>query len=96
MLIQQIVYGWHKEKAILKCFINDFYADNGSRVLRSDITLYTIFAYLAIFRLEELGFAKFKELALSQEPLKITNFVNYIFNKVRNLLSVNVHLKRNR
>jgi hypothetical protein len=75
------VYGWHKEKAVLKCFINDFYADNASRVLRSDITLYTIFAYISVFRLSELGFSKFKELALSQEPSKITTFITYLFNK---------------
>lgn len=98
VLIQQIVYGWSKEKAVLKvcgsnflivslfvhqCFINDFYADNGSRVLRTDITLYTIFAYLAIFRLEELGVPKFKALALTQEPLKITTFIVYLFDKVK-------------
>lgn len=81
LFIQQVVYGWSKEKEVLKGFIEDYYADNAARVLRSDMTLYTVFAYLAIYRIDELGFAKFKEVACSQEPSKINTFINYLFNK---------------
>lgn len=87
LFIQQVVYGWSKEKEILKGFIEDFYADNAARVLRSDITLYTVFAYLSIYRIDELGFAKFKQIATSQEPSKINTFINYLFNKVSTCLS---------
>lgn len=44
--------------------------------------MYTILAYLAMFRLEELGHAKFKELCSTEEPSKISTFVAYLFNKV--------------
>ena len=89
--MQQIVYGWYKEKSTLKvrfwrlsnlsrlgclfylstnqflqCFIDVFYGENASRVLRVDMTMYTILAYLAVFRLEELGLSKFKELCATE------------------------------
>jgi len=44
--------------------------------------LYRLLAYICIFRIEELGFKKFRELALTQEPSKINVFVGYVFNKV--------------
>lgn len=65
-----------------QAFINNFYADNAARLLRIDMTLYTIFTYLALFRLDELGFAKFKEFTMTQDPQKIYNFAAYLFNKV--------------
>lgn len=42
--------------------------------------LYTIFAYLAIFRLDELGFPSFKEFIASQDPTKMFIFISYLFN----------------
>lgn len=81
LFVQQIVYGWSKEKPVLKAFIDDYYADYAARVLRVDITLYTILAYMAIFRIKEMGWQKFKEICLSQEPSKIATFCGYIFNK---------------
>lgn len=49
--------------------------------------MYTILAYLAVFRLDELGVHQFKELCSSQEPSKVSTFVAYVFNKVSNLCS---------
>lgn len=63
-------------------FIDDFYGDNASRVLRADMSLYKVLAYIAIFRIEELGFKKFRELTLTQEPSKMSIFLGYVFNKV--------------
>lgn len=50
------------------------------------MTMYTILTYLAVFRLEELGFPRFKEICSSQEPSKISTFVSYVFNKVELVL----------
>ena len=61
----------------------NLYADTAAFVLRVDQTMYSVFAYLAIFRLEELGFRRFREFAASQDPAKMFNFVNYLFDKVR-------------
>ncbi len=81
MFIQQIVYGVQVETKVLNAFISNLYADNAASVARSDILFYTIFAYIAIFRLKELGFNKFKEIASSQDPTKIYNLTSYLFNK---------------
>ena len=67
---------------MLKSFIDNFYADNAARLLRIDMMLYTILGYLALFRLDELGFVQFKEFAMTQDPQKVFNFAAYLFNKV--------------
>eukprot|EP01039_Chlorochromonas_danica_P002730 gene2730-2981_t len=81
LLIQQIVYGCFKEKPLLKTFIDDFYRDNASRVLRKDITLYTMLAYVVIFRIDELGVQRFRELVSLEEPSKMSVFIGYVFNE---------------
>ncbi len=67
-------------------FIEDFYRDNSSRVLRADMTMYTILGYIGIFRIDEMGFPNLREIALTQEPSKIDTFIGYVFNKVINLM----------
>ncbi|KAJ1428363.1 hypothetical protein B484DRAFT_395966 [Ochromonadaceae sp. CCMP2298] len=81
VLVQQIVYGWHKERASLKAFIDEFYGDNASRVLRVDMTMYAILAYMTVYRLQEMGVRRYREICSSQEPSKISFFVSYVFNK---------------
>lgn len=81
VLKAQLVTGVLREKKVLDGFIRNFYGDNAACVLRSDMTMYTIYAYIAIFRLRELGFARFKELASTEDPSKISTFVTYLFNK---------------
>jgi len=81
VLKAQIVTGVLREKRTLDAFIRNFYGDNAAFVLRSDMTMYTILTYLCIFRLRELGFARFKELASSEDPSKVSTFVGYLFNK---------------
>ena len=80
VFIQQVVYGWYKERAALQAFISNFYADNAASIARIDMTMYTVFAYLAMYRLDELGFPQFREFTNTQEPTKMYNFVIYLFN----------------
>ena len=80
--IQQTVYGWYRQRKGLDAFINNFYADKAASISRSDNLLYTVFAYLAIFRLDEIGFQRFSELVLSQDPTKMFMFISYLFNEV--------------
>ena len=42
--------------------------------------IYSIMAYLAIYRLSELSFPTFKEFIMTQDPTKMFYFVNYLFN----------------
>lgn len=50
-------------------------------MLRKDITLYTVLAYMAIFRIDELGVQRFREIGSTQEPSKLSVFINYVFNE---------------
>ena len=40
-----------------------------------------IFTYIAIFRLDELGFPTYKQMVLSQEPVKMHVFLSYLFDE---------------
>ncbi len=79
--IQQCVTGWYKEKKMIDSFISNMYADNGARITRTDMTMYTLVAYLAIYRIKELSFSRFKELCSTEDPSKISVFIQYLFNK---------------
>ena len=81
VFIQQVLYGWYKERDTLQVLIHNYYADNAASVSRNDMIMYQVFGYLAMFRLDELGFFRFKEFTKTQEPTKMYNFVLYLFNE---------------
>lgn len=85
--IQQVVYGWYRHKNALDGLISNFFIDNAAKVARADKILYTIFTYLAVYRLDDLGFQYFKQYAATQDPTKIFNLLSYIFNH-ENLWSI--------
>jgi len=64
VFIKQIFYGCVRYKDFLKVFVKRFYERNvGSS--RNDQILYSIFAYLSFFRLEELAIEDYRKLILS-------------------------------
>eukprot|EP01031_Cornospumella_fuschlensis_P031579 gene31579-38167_t len=81
ILIQQIVYGCFKEKPLLQTFIDDFYRDNASRALRKDMTMYRVLGYVSLFRMDELGVSRYRDLVSGVEPSKLSNFLGYVFNE---------------
>lgn len=82
MFIQQVVYGCHREKGVLDSFSDNFFADNAAFVSRADKTMYMIFAFIGIFRLEDIGFHHYREFASTQDPTKMSNLISYLFNTV--------------
>mmetsp|Transcript_5104 Transcript_5104/g.7816 ORF Transcript_5104/g.7816 Transcript_5104/m.7816 type:complete len:763 (-) Transcript_5104:200-2488(-) len=80
MFIQQVVYGWYRERRALESFSDNFFADNAAFVSRADKTMYIIFTYIAVYRLEDFGFNHFKALAGTQDPTKMFNLISYLFN----------------
>ena len=79
VFIKQIFYGCVRYKDFLKVFVKRFYEKNvGSS--RNDQILYSIFAYLSFFRLEELAIEDYRKLILSQESTKMHNFLRFVFN----------------
>lgn len=80
--IQQVVYGWFREKAGIEAFMDNFFSDCAAMVSRADKGLYTVIAYIAIFRLDEIGWHHFKEFVITQDPTKMSNIISYLFNTV--------------
>jgi hypothetical protein len=80
VFIQQVLYGCVRYRKPLKVFLSNFYHDNGGKIIRSDYTLYQILAYLAVFRLDELGFQEFQRFVASQEPGNMHIFLEYLWN----------------
>lgn len=46
---------------------------------RNDATLYHIFSYLIIFRLDELPYNEFKKMATEQDPVKMNVLLQFLF-----------------
>lgn len=78
-ILHAIFYGSHKEKDVLDAFIKNLYADKSGCVLRVDMPLFTVLAYVALFLLSEIGVESFKQLVLSQNPTKMYYFCSYVF-----------------
>lgn len=53
---------------------------NSSSANRADHTLYMIFAYLTLFRLDELQMEDYRKIVYSQENVKMHVFLQFIFN----------------
>ena len=49
--------------------------------MRSDYTRYMILAYLALFRLDDLGFSEFTRFIHVEDPAKMHVFLSYLFSK---------------
>lgn len=79
MFVKQVFYGCIRYEEFLKIFIKVFYQLNPS-LNRNDMAMYSTFAYLALFRLDELQIADFKKLIQSQDANKMNIFLNFIFN----------------
>lgn len=62
MFIKQVFYGVLRYADFLKVFTDNLFHYNKSSTERKDETLYQIFAYLSIFRLDELPSDDYKLL----------------------------------
>ena len=62
VFMKQVFYGCIRYEEFLKIFTKVFYSLNSSTLNRNDIVLYSVFAYLCFFRLDELQIGDFKKL----------------------------------
>lgn len=79
--LHQVAYGCQRYKRLLKVFLSSFYFNHSGEAARSDQPLYTVLAYLAILRLEELTFAQFQRLALTHDGPKVRVFLAFLFSE---------------
>jgi len=64
----------------LKVFNTILFKRFSSSTNRNDNVLYQIFGYLTFFRLEELALEDYRRLVLSQDPVKMNTFLQFMFN----------------
>ncbi|CAG9464653.1 unnamed protein product [Pedinophyceae sp. YPF-701] len=79
VFVRQVFYGTVRYKRLIQALLAAFYHKNSGAALRADANLYSVFAYLALFRLEELTFSMFRKLVASQEPQKMYVFLHFMF-----------------
>ena len=77
---KQVFYGCVRYKQPLKLFLSSFYYNNAGKTSRNDYTRYMVLGYLALFRLDELGWDRFRGFIMSDDPLKMMVLLEYLFN----------------
>eukprot|EP01137_Pigoraptor_chileana_P022028 Opistho-2@86463 len=82
-LVDQIFGGCARHSKILNAAVAGFYSSTGETCLRSERSLYVTLLYLAIFRLDDLGFPHFKKFVKSQDPYRMHRLLAYIFDAKR-------------
>ena len=81
VFLKQIFYGTERYKGFLKASNNVIFDLNSTMTNRkNDATLFSLFTYLICFRLDELPFAEFKKIVLSQDMVKMHVLLGFIFN----------------
>ena len=55
MFVRQVLYGLNRYAKLLKVVVSSFYFKHGHEASLTDRTLYSVFGYLAMMRLDELG-----------------------------------------
>eukprot|EP00941_MAST-03F_sp_MAST-3F-sp1_P005564 g5564.t1 len=78
--IKQVLYGCVRYRKVLKILLSSFYFNNSGTTNRGDYTMYMIYAYIGLYRLDELGFAEFEKFVQSQEPVKMHVFLSFCLN----------------
>ena len=82
VFLKQVFYGCVRYEPFLKAFLKVFFIEGSSPAMtpnRKDSHLYSIFAYLTLFRLDELQLEDFKRIIMSQDIVKMHGFLQFIF-----------------
>lgn len=91
MFIKQVFYGVMRYMDFLKVFSDKFISLNKATTERKDETLYQIFAYLTIFRLDELPMDDFKHFVSVSffifKILCLKSLICQIYNNKTNIIT---------
>ena len=91
VFIKQIFYGCIRYQDFLKVFTKIFFERNPVGTNRNDMTLFTIFAYLSFFRLEEIAIEDYRKLVMSQEPNKMHVLLWFVFDSEKLRENMRIH-----
>jgi len=78
MFVKQVLYGCERHKKMIKVVISSFYFKHSHEASLTERTRYTVFSYLIMTRLEELGWPALERLVLSQDLRSMYVFLNYV------------------
>lgn len=79
--IVEVFSGCVRYAEVLDVVMRGFYAKDGKSVLRSEKSLYAVLVYLALFRLDELGMANYRQFVKSQDINRMYKFLRFFFNE---------------
>lgn len=79
--IRQVFYGVDRYRKLISLTMESLYHINSGRVLRSDITLYSVMVYLAVLRLEELSVPVFRGFVNAHDPVKMLPLLSFLWDE---------------
>ncbi|XP_062503642.1 cilia- and flagella-associated protein 99-like [Corticium candelabrum] len=80
-LVTEVFAGCVQYSKLMQVVIDIFYAREGRNFKRHDAYVFKVLAYLAIFRLEELGMAHFRRFVNTQPTNKMYKFLKFLFDE---------------
>ncbi|CAD8195383.1 unnamed protein product [Paramecium pentaurelia] len=89
MFLKQVFSGVQRYEEFLKILTKTMFKILSSTTNRNDGTLYHIFSYLIIFRLDELPYNEFKKMVNEQDPVKMNVLLQFLFD----IDKIQTHLK---
>ncbi|XP_052227633.1 cilia- and flagella-associated protein 99-like isoform X1 [Dreissena polymorpha] len=81
IFIVEVFSGCVRYLDIMSIIVKGFYARDGKNTLRSEQNLFIVLSYLALFRLDELEMANFRQFVRSQDINKMYKFLQFFFNE---------------
>ena len=77
--LQDVLYGWERYANMLKIVVDGMFGRNRGSIAREDRTLYEIFTYITMIKLEEMEQEDYLSLILSQPQHKMVILLDFLF-----------------
>ena len=81
--VSEVLAGCVQFHQLIKTIVGGYYLGDGKTCLRADSNLYSVVAYLLLFRLEELGMGHLKKLIGTQHIGKMHKFLKFFLNNLK-------------
>ncbi|KAI8909101.1 hypothetical protein EDD86DRAFT_206957, partial [Gorgonomyces haynaldii] len=80
LFITETFFGCYRQRRMIEETLSIFFKETDQRYLQKDYHLYSIITYLALWRLDELGFDQFKRFISCFRSLMMVRFISFLFN----------------
>ncbi|XP_033632597.1 cilia- and flagella-associated protein 99-like [Asterias rubens] len=81
VFLTEVFSGCVRHTRIMGVVVSGFYLRAGKSCLRTDINLYTVLCYLALYRLDELEMTNFRKFVRSQDVNKMFRFLAFFLDE---------------